>query len=212
MMTNGKIGVALVGGYLLGRTKKAKMAIGLGMFLAGKKLSLDPKQLGQLVSNSPVLGSLNSQVRKELVDATKSAAVSAATNRMSGLADSLSERTRDLDDPDRGKGREERYDDEADDDSAADEDDARDAAEDRDEEPAPRRRAAAKAPAKTATKTAKSSGGKAASGAGRAASGAKGATSASRKSTSSAKKATSGAGKTATKATRAASNRGGRNA
>ncbi|MDX6237683.1 MAG: hypothetical protein QOG10_2498, partial [Kribbellaceae bacterium] len=35
MMTNAKIGTALVGGYLLGRTKKAKLALGLGMFLAG---------------------------------------------------------------------------------------------------------------------------------------------------------------------------------
>ncbi|MFE7539578.1 ABC transporter substrate-binding protein, partial [Streptomyces platensis] len=93
MMTNAKIGVALVGGYLLGRTKKAKMALGLGLFLAGKKLNLDPKQLGTLVANSPVLGPLNDQVRKELVDATKTAAGTALTQRMSGLADSLHERT-----------------------------------------------------------------------------------------------------------------------
>ncbi|WP_204165831.1 hypothetical protein [Streptomyces sp. NEAU-S7GS2] len=92
-MSNAKIGVALVGGYLLGRTKKAKMAIGLGMFLAGKKLNLDPKQLGTLIANSPVLGPLNDQVRKELVDATKAAAGTALTQRMSGLADSLHERT-----------------------------------------------------------------------------------------------------------------------
>ncbi|MGW6512183.1 hypothetical protein ACWGCP_32480, partial [Streptomyces niveus] len=93
MTGNVKIGVALVGGYLLGRTKKAKMAIGFGMFLAGKKLSFDPKQLGKLVANSPVLGSLNDQVRKELVDATKSAATDALSQRASGLADSLHRRT-----------------------------------------------------------------------------------------------------------------------
>ncbi|MEU6329849.1 hypothetical protein ABZ851_21600 [Streptomyces sp. NPDC047049] len=92
-MSNAKIGVALVGGYLLGRTKKAKMAIGLGMFLAGRKLHLDPRQLGALVANSPVLGPLNDQVRKELVDATKSAAGAALNQRMNGLADSLHERT-----------------------------------------------------------------------------------------------------------------------
>lgn len=33
MMNSAKTGVALVGGYFLGRTKKAKPAIGLGMFL-----------------------------------------------------------------------------------------------------------------------------------------------------------------------------------
>jgi hypothetical protein len=31
-----KIGVATVGGYLLGRTKKAKTAIGLALWLTGK--------------------------------------------------------------------------------------------------------------------------------------------------------------------------------
>ncbi|GAA1170832.1 hypothetical protein GCM10009654_30050 [Streptomyces hebeiensis] len=101
MMTNAKIGVALVGGYALGRTKKAKLAIGLGMFLAGRKLSVDPRQLGRLVADSPFLSSLNDQARRELVDATKSAATSALTRRVSGLADSLHERTLDLGEPGR---------------------------------------------------------------------------------------------------------------
>ncbi|MFE1172885.1 hypothetical protein [Streptomyces sp. NPDC058773] len=92
-MSTAKIGVALVGGYLLGRTKKAKMAIGLGMFLAGRKLKPDSRQLRTLVANSPVLGPLNDQVRKELVDATKAAAGTALTQRMNGLAGSLRERT-----------------------------------------------------------------------------------------------------------------------
>ncbi|MGW4240668.1 hypothetical protein ACWEJP_28305 [Streptomyces sp. NPDC004749] len=100
-MTNAKIGVALVGGYALGRTKKAKLAIGLGMFLAGRKLSVDPRQLGRLVADSPFLSSLNDQARRELVDATKSAATSALTRRVSGLADSLHERTLDLGEPGR---------------------------------------------------------------------------------------------------------------
>ncbi|MEU7429649.1 hypothetical protein AB0B07_01970 [Streptomyces sioyaensis] len=98
MMSNAKIGVALVGGYVLGRTKKAKLAIGLGMYLAGKRLPLDPKQLGKLVANSPVLGPLNDQVRSELVDATKSAVSTALNQRMSALTDSLHERTLELSD------------------------------------------------------------------------------------------------------------------
>ncbi|QTZ95205.1 hypothetical protein [Streptomyces auratus] len=98
MMSNAKIGVALVGGYVLGRTKKAKLAISLGMYLAGKRLPLDPKQLGKLVANSPVLGPLNDQVRSELVDATKSAVSTALTQRMSALTDSLHERTLELSD------------------------------------------------------------------------------------------------------------------
>ncbi|MCR8573775.1 hypothetical protein [Streptomyces sp. Isolate_219] len=164
-MSNAKIGVALVGGYLLGRTKKAKMAIGLGMFLAGKKLNLDPKQLGTLVANSPVLGPLNDQVRKELVDATKAAAGTALTQRMSGLADSLHERTAALTEGrDAADDTERAPDDEApragaDDEGEAPEgrargdaegaEDAADA-EEEDEEPAPRRRKSAASTAKPA--------------------------------------------------------------
>ncbi|AJE87075.1 hypothetical protein SLNWT_6699 [Streptomyces albus] len=93
-MTNIKIGAALAGGYLLGRTKKAKLAIGFGMFLAGKKLDLDPRALAKTLAASPALSGLNQQVRKELVDATKSAATDALTKRVSGLADSLQDRTK----------------------------------------------------------------------------------------------------------------------
>lgn len=96
MTKNAKIGAALVGGYLLGRTKKAKLALGFGMFLLGKKIDLDPRQLGRMLADSPVLGSLNDQVRKELVDATKTAATKAVTQRAGSLADSLQQRTQSL--------------------------------------------------------------------------------------------------------------------
>ncbi|QHY99780.1 hypothetical protein SSPS47_32280 [Streptomyces sp. S4.7] len=167
MTGNVKIGVALVGGYLLGRTKKAKMAIGFGMFLAGKKLSFDPKQLGKLVANSPVLGTLNDQVRKELVDATKSAATNALTQRATGLADSLHQRTLGLEGKDDGKDA--RAEDGEDDERDADDRDVRDdsGSDEVDEKPAPRRKTAAKRSAKPAAKTA----GKTASGPRRTASG-----------------------------------------
>ncbi|GGV13558.1 hypothetical protein GCM10010182_37760 [Actinomadura cremea] len=105
MQSNAKIAVALVGGYLLGRTKKAKMAIGLGMFLAGKKISLDPKELSRLAVASPLVSGLSDQVRKDLVDGTRTALTSAVTQRANTLADTLHERTLDLNDPLRG-GRE----------------------------------------------------------------------------------------------------------
>ncbi|MEU6219346.1 hypothetical protein ABZ845_17785 [Streptomyces sp. NPDC047022] len=99
MTKNVKIAVALVGGYLLGRTKKAKMAMGLGLFLAGKKLDLDPRRVGKLIANSPALDGLNQQVRTELVEATRSAATEALTQRAAGLATSLARRTEALDAP-----------------------------------------------------------------------------------------------------------------
>ncbi|MDF3289871.1 hypothetical protein [Streptomyces silvisoli] len=99
MMNNAKIGLAVVGGYFLGRTKKAKMAIGLGMFLAGRKLRLEPLRLNKMIAGSPVLSGLSDQARDQLVDATKSAASAALAKRINGLADSLHERTLQLDAP-----------------------------------------------------------------------------------------------------------------
>lgn len=119
MMTNGKIGAAVVGGYLLGRTKKAKLAIGLGMFLAGKKLSLNPQQIGKLVKDNPALSALSDQVRGELVDATKSAAGSALTQRMTRLSDSLQDRTEALNSPGTQGRREDDDEDEAPEDEKA---------------------------------------------------------------------------------------------
>ncbi|QDD59336.1 hypothetical protein FE156_12615 [Streptomyces albidoflavus] len=133
MTENVKIGAALVGGYLLGRTKKAKLAIGFGMFLAGKKLDLDPKKLGSMLASSPVLGGLSDQVRKDLVGATRTAATNALTQRATSFADSLHQRTLRLDDPEAAWEEEQRDADDADDADAA-EDEAHEP-EDRDEEP-----------------------------------------------------------------------------
>ncbi|GAA2298790.1 hypothetical protein [Streptomyces violaceusniger] len=177
MMTNGKIAVAVVGGYLLGRTKKAKLAVGLGMLLAGKKIALDPQQLKKSLAEAPLLSGLNSEVRKELADATRQAATKAVSDRVSGLADSLHERTALLrgeggggdegEDEDEGQGAE--AEDERD--RGEGEEPAEEPAEGRPEgeaapepkrkpkPPRPPRKAAAKAPARPAKKTAASGSG-----------------------------------------------------
>ncbi|WP_181765113.1 hypothetical protein [Streptomyces albidus (ex Kaewkla and Franco 2022)] len=202
MMNNSKIGLAVVGGYFLGRTKKAKLAIGLGMVLAGKKLNLNPQQILKTLSNSPVVGELSGQVRKELVDGTKSALTSAVTQRANHLADSLHERTLDMNDPERNANG---SDADSDDDADRDDDDRaeRDDSDEREERPARR-----KAPAATTAKSARSASTKAASSNGRGG--------AARKTASSgARKATAGTGKTAAKtasgAARKTTKRGGGN-
>lgn len=148
MMTNGKIAVAVVGGYLLGRTKKAKLAVGLGMLLAGKKITLDPQQLKKSLAEAPLLSGLDSEVRKELVDATRQAATKAVSGRVSGLADSLHERTALL----RGEGGDE-------DEGEGEEADAEAEPEPKRKPPRPPRKATAKAPARPAKKTAASGSG-----------------------------------------------------
>jgi hypothetical protein len=102
MMTNGKITAAAMGGYLLGRTRKGKLALSLAMMLAGRRLSLNPRNLSKLVADSTLLSGLSDQVRKDLVEGTKSAAGSALEARMGSLADSLSDRTRALQDGESG--------------------------------------------------------------------------------------------------------------
>jgi hypothetical protein len=77
---------------LLGRTKKAKLALGLGMFLAGKKFALDGDALRKALG-SPVISELNGQVREQIVDAARTAAKEALTKRVGGIADSLHERS-----------------------------------------------------------------------------------------------------------------------
>ncbi|MFF9628901.1 ABC transporter substrate-binding protein [Streptomyces fradiae] len=94
MMTNGKIGAALVGGYLLGRTKKAKLAAGLAMALAGSRVR--PAQLGRQLAQSPFLGQVNQQVRGELATAGKAAAATVLNAKAERLAEALHERTENL--------------------------------------------------------------------------------------------------------------------
>ncbi|MFE4857900.1 hypothetical protein [Streptomyces sp. NPDC056670] len=141
MSDNAKIGMAVAGGYLLGRTKKARLALGLGMYLAGKKLSLDPKQMLQLVKDNPVLSGLSDQVRTELVGATKSAATAALTKRAGSLADSLRDRTQALQS---GQDAEEPNEDDVDDVQDADEQDAKDAPDEERPVKAARRKPAAR--------------------------------------------------------------------
>ncbi len=90
-MNNARIGTALLGGYVLGRTRKAKLALGLGALLAGSRIR--PGQVGKALKESPVVHDLTDQVRSELTGAGKAAAASALTAKADSLADALHERT-----------------------------------------------------------------------------------------------------------------------
>lgn len=89
MNNNASIALALAGGYLLGRTKKLKFAVGMASMLTGKKLDLTPKglvkQLGQLAKENPEIARL----QNELVTALRDAAVTTATQRLSSISEQL---------------------------------------------------------------------------------------------------------------------------
>ncbi|MEV5596879.1 DNA primase [Streptomyces sp. NPDC052496] len=89
--------LAVAGGYLLGRTKKAKLAIGIGSMVLGKRLNLSPQQLVSLVNDqiaaNPQLKELREQLRGDLKGVGKAATGALVTKRLDSLADSLHERT-----------------------------------------------------------------------------------------------------------------------
>ncbi|MCF1594398.1 ABC transporter substrate-binding protein [Streptomyces muensis] len=124
-MNNAKIGTALLGGYVLGRTKKAKLAIGLGALLAGSRIK--PGQVGKALQDSPFLHTLTDQVRTELTDAGKAAATTVLSAKADSLADALHERTAGLREKAQEQEQEQEREQEAD-------DEAQDEAEDRDED------------------------------------------------------------------------------
>ncbi|WP_017588090.1 hypothetical protein [Nocardiopsis ganjiahuensis] len=92
-----KIVAAAIGGYVLGRKKKFKLALGLGIYLGAKKLDIKPQQLAQgllkEVSSLPVVGELKGQSREQLLNVGKAAAGNLVGKWADGLADSLNSRT-----------------------------------------------------------------------------------------------------------------------
>ncbi|WP_310723827.1 histone protein [Streptomyces sp. N2A] len=94
------LAAAMAGGYVLGRTKKGRLALTAASYLAGRQSGLDPRQL---VSDSvrklgdiPQVADLGDQLRGEVMDAGRKALTSAATRQLASLAETLQDRTRRL--------------------------------------------------------------------------------------------------------------------
>jgi hypothetical protein len=95
MNTSTKIGVAVVGGYVLGRRKKAKMALLLGSVLLGKRVNLRSlgKEAMERVAGSAEFGQIREEVRGELVSTGRAAAGAVVSAPLNKLADGLHQRT-----------------------------------------------------------------------------------------------------------------------
>ncbi|MEV6223692.1 hypothetical protein AB0M13_18725 [Nocardia fluminea] len=85
------IGVGI--GYVLGRTRKMRFALGLAGAAMARRSSGTPGELMKfgtaLVKSSPELSQLTDTVRGELLGAVRSAAVTAASSRIDALNDRL---------------------------------------------------------------------------------------------------------------------------
>ncbi|MGV9526124.1 DNA primase [Streptomyces cellulosae] len=91
------LGLAIGAGYLLGRTKKLKMALAVGGLVAGKKLNLSPRAVadlvGQQLRDNPQFKELGDQLRGDLRGAGKAASGALVERQLSSLADRLHGRT-----------------------------------------------------------------------------------------------------------------------
>ncbi|GGW79014.1 DNA primase [Streptomyces caelestis] len=152
------LGLAVGAGYLLGRTKKLKMAVAVGGLVAGKKMNLSPRMVADLVQqqlqNNPQFKEIGDQLRQDLRGVGKAASGAMVERQLDALADRLHGRTAQVRDqlagvaPGAG-------DTDAEEPEDADAEESKDSGPEEDEEPepakkAPARKAAKKAPAKKA--------------------------------------------------------------
>ncbi|WEO93077.1 DNA primase [Streptomyces sp. FXJ1.172] len=168
------LGLAIGAGYLLGRTRKLKLAFAVGSLVAGKRLNLGPKALldlaNQQLRDNPQFKEIGDQLRHDLRGVGKAASGAMVERQVDALADRLHGRTAEVrnqlagvvpaagglgldggrDDEDAEADNDEAEDAGADDEGARDE---RDPAEAR-QRKAPVKKAAKKVPAKTAAKKA----------------------------------------------------------
>ncbi|WP_326608228.1 histone protein [Streptomyces sp. NBC_01800] len=91
------LAAAVVGGYVLGRTKKGRLALTIATYLAGRRFGLEPRQLAaegmRRLGEMPQFAELQDQLKGEVLDAGRKAVTAVADRGMSSLADVISDRT-----------------------------------------------------------------------------------------------------------------------
>jgi hypothetical protein len=106
--TKATLAAGMAAGYVVGRTKKGKLALSLASLVAGR--SLDPASLiGQGVrklAQSPQFGELGAQVRTELLGTGRSAVTGVANRGAASLTEALRKRTQALLDSEDEEGEE----------------------------------------------------------------------------------------------------------
>ncbi len=91
------LGLAVGAGYVLGRTRKLKLAFAVGTLVAGKRMHLSPRALADLVSqqlqNNPQFKEIGDQLREDLRGVGKAASGAMVERQLGALADRLHGRT-----------------------------------------------------------------------------------------------------------------------
>lgn len=96
-MNRTALGLAVGAGYILGRTKKLKLAFAVGSLVAGKRMQLGPRALAGLVDqqlrNNPQFKEIGDQLRLDLRGVGKAASGALLERQIEGIADRLHDRT-----------------------------------------------------------------------------------------------------------------------
>lgn len=91
------LGLAVGAGYVLGRTKKMKLAFAIGTLVAGKRMHLSPKALAELASQqlqkNPQFKEMGDQLRNDMRGVGKAASGALLERQIEGLAGKLHGRT-----------------------------------------------------------------------------------------------------------------------
>ncbi|MFF4905861.1 DNA primase [Streptomyces sp. NPDC001260] len=91
------LGLAVGAGYVLGRTKKMKMAFALGSIVAGKRMHLSPRAIADLMSQqlqkNPQFKEIGDQLREDMRGVGKAASGAMVERQMDALAERLHGRT-----------------------------------------------------------------------------------------------------------------------
>jgi hypothetical protein len=91
------VGLALAAGYVLGRSHKMKWALTLAAMAARGRLPGGAGGLlgqgAKLLSSSPELAKLTEEMRGQLIEAGKAAAVAAVSSKINSLSDDLRDRS-----------------------------------------------------------------------------------------------------------------------
>ncbi|MGP4011275.1 DNA primase [Streptomyces sp. 4N124] len=91
------LGLAIGAGYVLGRTKKLKLAFAVGTLVAGRRMQLGPRALADLVTrqlaDNPQFKEIGDQLREDLRGVGKAASGAMVERRLDAIADLLHGRT-----------------------------------------------------------------------------------------------------------------------
>jgi hypothetical protein len=97
MNSGARLGLAVTAGYLLGRFRKLKWALGLAALAGRGRLPSGPggllQQGAKVLTSSPEFTKLTDEMKGRLVDAGKAAAVAAVSSKINSLSEGLSKRS-----------------------------------------------------------------------------------------------------------------------